>query len=239
MDPWLTLGTASALGLLHALELDHMVAVSAFVAQRPSPRAAAGFGARWGIGHSAAVLLAGGALLASGLRLPARFDVYGEAAVGVMLIAVGAWAFVSARRMHLHPPPEHGDHAHLHMHHDHDQPHTHTHAHPHPHTHPHDDGHELGKGITVVGLMHGLAGTSGVVVLVPVTLMHSTAFGLGYLAAFGVGVTVAMSCYAMVAATAIRGATRRSLERARQLAMGVGVAGAVVGLWWVVRAAQS
>ena len=56
MDPWLTLGTASALGLLHALELDHMVAVSAFVAQRPSPRAAAGFGARWGIGHSAAVL---------------------------------------------------------------------------------------------------------------------------------------------------------------------------------------
>ena len=87
--------------------------------------------------------------------------------------------------------------------------------------------------------MHCLAGTSGVVVLVPVTLMHSTAFGLGYLAAFGVGVTVAMSCYAMVAATAIRGATRRSLERARQLAMGVGVAGAVVGLWWVVRAAQS
>jgi len=67
VNPWLTLGTASALGLLHALELDHMVAVSAFVAQRPTPRAAANFGARWGIGHSGAVLLAGGLLLASGL----------------------------------------------------------------------------------------------------------------------------------------------------------------------------
>ena len=96
MNPWLTLGTASALGLLHALELDHMVAVSAFVAQRPTPRAAANFGARWGIGHSAAVLLAGGVLLASGLRVPSRFDDFGEMAVGVMLIAVGIWAFRSA-----------------------------------------------------------------------------------------------------------------------------------------------
>lgn len=239
MDPWLTLGTAAALGLLHALELDHVVAVSAFVAQRPSARAAASFGAQWGIGHSAAVLAAGGLLLASGLRMPERFTAYGEAGVGLMLVAVGAWAFASARRMHLHPPAEHGNHAHLHAHLDHDHPHTHTHAHPHPHTHPHDAGHDLGAGITVVGLMHGLAGTSGVVVLVPVTLMHSTAFGLGYLAAFGVGVTLAMSCYAVVAAMAIQGATRRSIELGRQVAMGVGMAGAMVGVWWVVRAVHS
>jgi len=183
----------------------------------------------------------GGLLLASGLRLPQRFDAYGEMAVGVMLVAIGVWAFRSASRLHLHPPEEHGDHAHLH-----------AHAHPHPHAHPHDDhqaeahghahvhnlGHELRHGVTLVGLMHGLAGTSGVVVLVPVTLMHSTPFGLAYLAAFGVGVTLAMSCYAMIAATAIQGATRQSLALGRRLAMGVGVAGAAVGLWWVVQAAR-
>ena len=85
--------------------------------------------------------------------------------------------------------------------------------------------------------MHGLAGTSGIVVLVPVTLMDDTALGLGYLIAFGVGVTLAMICYAMVAASAIQGATRRSIALGRQMGMGIGVAAAAVGLLWVARAA--
>lgn len=214
MNPWLTLGTASALGLLHALELDHMVAVSAFVAQRPTPRAAANFGARWGIGHSAAVLLAGGVLLASGLRVPSRFDNYGEMAVGVMLIAVGIWAFRSAYMASVHAGRGHGIHAHV----------------------P-GEKHEHDHRITAVGVMHGLAGTSGIVVLVPVTLMDDTALGLGYLLAFGVGVTLAMICYAMVAASAIHGATRRSIALGRPMGMGMGVAAAAVGFIWVARAA--
>ena len=214
MNPWLTLGTASALGLLHALELDHMVAVSAFVAQRPTPRAAANFGARWGVGHSGALLLVGGLLLASGLRVPSRFDDYGEMAVGMMLIAVGAWAFRCASM----PSP--------------------VPAGPGPRFHAHvpRQGHEHNRRITAVGVMHGLAGTSGIVVLVPVTLMDDTALGLGYLVAFGVGVTLAMICYAMVAASAIEGATRRSIALGRQVAMGMGVAAAAVGLLWVARA---
>lgn len=215
MDTWLTLGTAAALGLLHAFELDHMVAVSAFVAQQPTPRAAATFGARWGIGHSGAVLLVGGLLLASGLRLPKRFDAYGEMAVGVMLIAVGAAAFRSACQPLLaRDGPGHRIHPHV----------------------PPEEAHDVGHRITAVGVMHGLAGTSGIVVLVPVTLMHDTALGLAYLVAFGIGVTLAMTCYAMVAATAIQGATSRSIALGRQLVMGVGVAGTVVGLWWVARA---
>jgi len=209
VNPWLTLGTASALGLLHALELDHMVAVSAFVAQRPTPRAAANFGARWGIGHSGAVLLAGGLLLASGLRVPSRFDEYGEMAVGMMLIAVGIWAFRSAYMASVHA----------------------VHAHVPGEKHDHD------RRITAVGVMHGLAGTSGIVVLVPVTLIDDTALGLGYLMAFGVGVTLAMICYAMVAASAIQGASRRSIALGRPVGMGIGVAAAAVGLLWVARGA--
>jgi ABC-type nickel/cobalt efflux system permease component RcnA len=254
------LGTACVLGFLHALEIDHMLAVTTFVTRRPKLAVAAGFGARWGLGHSIAVLLAGGLLLATGLKLPARFDAMGEAVVGLMLVGLGLWAWRSAARLHLHTPEEHGGHAHVHVHdagadahpHEHAHGHAHVHAqgqahhaapaqqhhhhhhhdHPHPHAHA---GHEH-EGITLVGLMHGLAGTSAVVALVPVTMLQSLPVGFGYLVMFGVGVTAAMTIFAMVAAYAMRQAAERSLAWGRRAARLVGSAGIVVGAWWVLRA---
>jgi ABC-type nickel/cobalt efflux system permease component RcnA len=254
------LGTACVLGFLHALEIDHMLAVTTFVARRPPLAVAAGFGARWGLGHSIAVLLAGGLLLATGLKLPARFDAAGEAVVGLMLVGLGLWALRSAARLHLHTPQEHGGHAHVHVHdaradahphahtgepvlrHAHDHAHDASAAHEHQHRH-HEDrphlhahaGHEH-QGITLVGLMHGLAGTSAVVALVPVTMLQSMPVGFGYLVMFGVGVTVAMTLFAMVAAYAMRQAAERSLAWGRRAARLVGSAGIVVGVWWVLRA---
>lgn len=84
--------------------------------------------------------------------------------------------------------------------------------------------------------MHGLAGTSAVVALVPVTLIDRLDVGFGYLAAFGVGVTTGMVLYATVAAYAMREAAARSVAWGRRMAMGVGVAGILVGGWWVIRA---
>ena len=112
----IALGTAAMLGCLHALEVDHMVAVTTFVSRRPSLASAARFGFRWGLGHSIAVLAAGGLLLAGGVRWPARWDAYGEGLVGLMLVGLGAWALASARKLHLHSAEEHGGHAHLHVH---------------------------------------------------------------------------------------------------------------------------
>lgn len=202
---WIALGTALTLGLLHALELDHMLAVTTFVSRRPATRAAAWFGARWGIGHSLAVLAAGGVLLVSGVRWPERWDVAAEALVGLVLIGLGVWAILSARKLHLPSVEEH---------------------------HAHDHG-----AVTAVGLLHGLAGTSAVVALVPVTLSERVTVGLGYLTAFGVGVTVAMTTFAAVAALAMRSAGARSLGAARWVTRLVGAAGAGVGVFWVVRAA--
>ena len=102
--------TACMLGFLHALEVDHMLAVSAFVSRRPAVGAAARFGARWGLGHSVAVLAAGGVLLALGVRWPERWDAAGDALVGAMLVGLGAWALISARRMRRHA--EGHDHSH-------------------------------------------------------------------------------------------------------------------------------
>lgn len=238
----LALATALMLGFLHALEVDHMIAVTSFVTTRPTLRTAAGFGLRWGIGHSLAVLLAGGILIITGLRWPPRYDAWGEAAVGLMLIGLGAWAVRSSRKLHLHLPAEHGDHVHLHAHggtpsHDHHDDHHHEHQHDRPHHDPHDHHHpHNGHGITLVGMLHGLSGTSAVVALVPVTLMPSAGLGLGYLAAFGVGVTAAMTLYATIAAGAMKAAAERSLAWGRRMAVAVGLAGIGVGGWWVVSA---
>jgi hypothetical protein len=77
------------------------------------------------------------------------------------------------------------------------------------------------------------------VALVPVTLLGRTGVGFGYLVAFGVGLTVAMTVFALVAALAMRQAAERSLVWGRRAAMGVGVAGVVAGIVWIVRAAGS
>jgi ABC-type nickel/cobalt efflux system permease component RcnA len=232
--------TALMLGFLHALEVDHMLAVTTFVAGRPALSTAARFGFRWGVGHSLAVLALGGVLLLTGVRWPQRFDAIGEGLVGLMLMGLGLWALRSSGKLHLHEPSEHGDHAHLHLHggasahgHEHEQPHAHPHAHGPSHTeHQHHDGH----GITLVGLMHGLAGSSAVVALVPVTLIQRTDVGLAYLAAFGVGVTAGMMVYATVAAYAMRQAAARSLLWGQWITALVGGAGVVVGALWVWRA---
>lgn len=232
MGTWVTLGTALVLGFLHALEVDHMLAVTAFVSRRPALATAAGFGARWGIGHSISVCLAGGLLLVAGVRWPERYDSIGEVVVGILLVGLGAWALRSASKLHLHIAAEHGDHAHLH-HHGHPAA-GHAHAHGEGAGHSHDHRH----GITWVGMLHGLAGTAGVVALVPVTLIASRIVGFGYLVAFGVGVTAGMTLFAFVAAAAMRAAATRSLAWGRAIASVVGLAGITVGVWWIWRAAD-
>ncbi|HSC58370.1 MAG TPA: hypothetical protein VLC11_02310 [Gemmatimonadales bacterium] len=232
MSAWVTLGTAIVLGFLHALEVDHMLAVTAFVSRRPALATAAGFGARWGLGHSISVCLAGGVLLGVGVRWPERYDSLGEVVVGLLLVGLGLWALRSASKLHLHAPDGHGDHAHLHHHGHPGAGHAHPHAAP-AAAHPHDHRH----GITWVGMLHGLAGTAGVVALVPVTLIASRLVGLGYLVAFGVGVTAGMTLFAFVAAAAMRAAASRSIAWGRRIAATVGLAGVIVGAWWIWRAA--
>lgn len=202
MTGLLALGTALVLGFLHALEVDHMVAVSAFVSRRPTVPAALAFSLRWGLGHSLAVFAAGAVLLVTGLRWSPRLSGVLEAAVGVALVTVGIWSLRTARNLHPHHPAEHG---------------------------------AQGHGITSVGLLHGLAGTSAVVALIPVTLMRDTGLGLAYLALFGVGVTAGMAVFAVVAAVAMRRAAGDSELWARRVTASAGGASIGVGLWWLGR----
>ena len=232
MTEWLSLLTAIMLGSIHALDVDHVIAVSSFLTERPGLRAALQFGARWGLGHAVAVLVVGGLLLLSGVRWPARYDGSGELLVGLMLIGIGIWAIRRAKKLHLHPPEEHGDHLHLHTHPEGLHPHHHRHAHPAIGTRRHRHG----KALALVGLLHGLAGSSAAVALVPVTMIDHVGVGLAYLAAFGLGVIGAMMAFAGAATLAISRATSRSIDLSRSAGVLMGVAGVVVGVWWLIRA---
>jgi len=232
LTEWLSLLTAIMLGSIHALDVDHVIAVSSFLTERPGLRAALQFGARWGLGHAVAVLVVGGLLLLSGVRWPARYDGSGELLVGLMLIGIGIWAIRRAKKLHLHPPEEHGDHLHLHTHPEGLHPHHHRHAHPAIGTRRHRHG----KALALVGLLHGLAGSSAAVALVPVTMIDHVGVGLAYLAAFGLGVIGAMMAFAGAATLAISRATSRSIDLSRSAGVLMGVAGVVVGVWWLIRA---
>lgn len=204
-----------------------MVAVTAFVGRSPRAGRAALFGLRWGLGHALAVLGAGGVLAWSGVSLPGGAAKWAELVVGAMLLAIGVWAIRASRRLHVHGPEDHGGHAHLHVHSPDRHPHSHEHA---------DARSRHGHLSTLVGAVHGLAGTAPVVALIPVTLVRGLWPALGYLAAFGVGTILAMGCYAFLAAVALHRAA--STERlARRIAGATGLASLAVGAWWVVRAA--
>jgi nickel/cobalt transporter (NicO) family protein len=86
------------LGLLHALDSDHVAAVTTIVASGQGPRRAMSVGAWWGAGHAAAVLVVGALLVALGVRMPERLALLFDVAVVCMLVVLGFGALVRAWR---------------------------------------------------------------------------------------------------------------------------------------------
>src|SRR5580765_2916965 len=154
---------------------DHLAAIAPLAARSRTRSWVPG--ARWGIGHSAGVGVIG--LLSLWLRdlLPVdRLSSWGERLVGVMLIGIGAWALRKALRVHAHEHEHDGErHLHLHTHvhqKDHNQPTAHAH-----HTHA-----ALG-----IGILHGLAGSSHFLAVLPLLALPTRTQAAGYLIAFAVG----------------------------------------------------
>ncbi len=228
-----------------------MVAVSAFVGRSPRAGNAALFGIRWGLGHALVVLLIGAVLAWTGVAVPQSAEAWAELGVGVMLVALGVWSIRASRRLHVHRPQDHGGHAHLHAHapyrhpheHEHEPEHKHEHEqdHSHEHAHAHEasrQAHEVkrhGHLSTLVGAVHGLAGTAPIVALIPVTLLPGFWPAIGYLAAFGAGTILAMGLYAFLAAVAARRVST-TVGVARGVALATGLASLGVGLWWIIAA---
>ncbi len=177
------LGTGFIFGLKHALDADHLAAVSTIVSERKTWRSSFLVGGLWGLGHTVALLLAGLVVLWLKVPISARVESALEFCVGLMLVGLGVNALLKLARggkLHLHPH-EHNGHQHIH-------PHLHDQAAARQHS-PQDEfhhGYKLGQRPLWIGLLHGLAGSAALMLLVLSTI-QSAFIGFLYIAVFGLG----------------------------------------------------
>jgi high-affinity nickel permease len=165
MDGSFPLVFAAVVGFGHAFEADHLLAVSNIVTKRNSVLKAAKDGIAWGLGHTSMILGIGGLLILGKVSVTAVVFHYFEAGVGLMLMGLGIYRIakiVLGKTLH-----------------------THTHA---DHTHDGNHSHGLAYG---VGLIHGLAG-SGALVLLVMSQIPQQWNALAYLLIFGMGSIVGM-----------------------------------------------
>jgi len=184
------LGFGFVLGLRHALDVDHLAAVSTIVSQRRSVRAAALVGAVWGVGHTLATLAA--AVVIVGLRadVPPLVAAALELGVAAMLVVLGANLLLTLHR---------GGRLHVHGHAHGGRAHRHLHVHAPGDKGPHRHGVSAARRPLLVGLVHGLAGSAALMLAVVATI-RSTPLALAYVAVFGIG-----SIAGMVAMSALLG----------------------------------
>ncbi|MBI4288855.1 MAG: urease accessory protein UreH [Chloroflexi bacterium] len=207
---WVVLSLGLLLGVRHAFDPDHLVAVSTIVSEYRNPLKAIWIGVSWGLGHTTTLLLAGVLVLMVKLSLPDRVALFFEFGVGIMLVFLGTQIFWSfrKRRVHLHSH-EYQESSHLHLH---------SHADSEQHAHhkasrvrnwayfliagisPGEHGHSrfVGPGKPffrlksyVVGTIHGLAGSAALMLLVLAGLKSSWT-GVSYILVFGLGSIASM-----------------------------------------------
>jgi len=185
------LGLGFTLGLRHALDTDHLVAISTLVSDRKGMLKTSFMGTMWGIGHTIALLTVGCAVLVFDITIPPGIADLMELAVAIMLIVLGVRLLrklIGGGRVHMHV-------------HSHD---GYRHVHPHVHESPEErviHSHHVTRwwlphGLLslirsntrplVVGLIHGLAG-SAALMLVVLTTIQSLSLGISYIIVFGVG----------------------------------------------------
>ncbi|MEO5904136.1 MAG: high-affinity nickel-transport family protein [Gemmatimonadaceae bacterium] len=228
------------LGMRHATDPDHVIAVTTIVTREKSPSSATLIGAAWGVGHTLTILVVGGGMILFGWVIPPRIGLSMEFSVGIMLVVLGVINLAGvlprlvrgssiggAGARHSHPH-SHGDYVHNHVH---------THE---PDAHPHAldrtplsrldrrfgplGAYKLMRPL-IVGVVHGLAGSAAVALIVLATVSNPR-WAIWYLLLFGIGTIAGM----MVTTAAIVFPFTRNPARLARFEGGLKIASGVVSL---------
>jgi high-affinity nickel permease len=170
------------LGLKHALDADHVAAILTIATENRTFWRSSLIGFCWGVGHTVILLVVGTAVLLFKFTIPSAWAKLFEVAVGVMLVGLGlSVAFALWReRVHLH--------AHWH---EHGEQHRHLHSHSRGAHHDHLHRFRLEYKSLAVGMVHGLAGSAALLLLV-LAAVPSLSVGLVYILVFGAGSILGM-----------------------------------------------
>jgi high-affinity nickel-transport protein len=249
------------LGMRHATDADHVIAVSTIVARERTLRGGVVIGILWGLGHTLTILVVGSAIILFSVVIPPAVGLTMEMTVALMLVVLGLWnlaGVVQSARTQV----GHGHrHAHAHQHGDYVHHHRHGHG-PDEHGHREDqtpqawlDRHFGGLGLyqlvrpLIIGVVHGLAGSAAIALLVLATIGEPR-WALAYLVLFGLGTIVGMTFVTLLVAAPMTYASRRlrHAERHLRLASGllslgfglvliyqIGVTGGLFALWGAAR----
>ncbi|GAC1665667.1 MAG: hypothetical protein NVS9B4_21300 [Candidatus Acidiferrum sp.] len=192
------------LGMRHATDPDHVIAVSTIVSRELSISKAARVGILWGCGHTLTIFAVGGAIILFGLSIPTRVGLSMEFSVGLMLVVLGvlnlsgAMNWLTQKFSPTHPTVT-GEHAHVHEHGERVHFHWHTHRAGNEH---HADSFSVPEPVVrpfdlralrplFIGIVHGLAGSAAVALLV-LSAIRDPQWAVLYLSVFGVGTIAGM-----------------------------------------------
>jgi high-affinity nickel-transport protein len=197
-----------ALGMRHATDPDHVVAVTTLVSQQRSLRSAGLIGAVWGVGHTITILIVGGAIILFSIVIPPRLGLSMEFSVALMLVVLGVANLSGAMRRI--------------------QSAVHGHAHVHPSPSDTLRPAQLARSL-VVGVVHGLAGSAAVALLV-LTTIRDPRWALLYLLLFGGGTILGMALLTSIvaipfafAAERFAHVNRRMVQVTSLVSIGLGV----------------
>ncbi len=206
------------LGMRHATDADHVIAVSTIVSRERAIRSAIFIGALWGLGHTLTLMLLGGAIIVFGLVIPPRLGMSMEFSVGLMLVLLGAWNLKAFDRWMVREAAHKDDRA-----------------------EPARGWFDLHFGKVpfyqrvrpfVVGVVHGLAGSAALALLV-LPMIHDPYWAIVYLSVFGIGTIAGMMLITAAIAWPFSYSVARSAALHRRLGLASGFVSLSFGLFMI------
>lgn len=219
--PFSLLGFGFLLGMRHAFDADHIAAVSTIISNHKSIRKSSLLGIFWGFGHTISLLAIGLLILLLKIKIPEKIALLLELIVGIMLLVLGINVLltINKNKIHLHKH-KHGIIEHIHFH-------------SHKLTKYHHHEHIPFKQLLLIGLIHGIAGSAALTLLV-LTTVNSILLGIIYILIFGVGSIIGMALISSIISLPFKLIPNNLQKTQRILRISTGLFSIVIGLFTII-----